>query len=49
MRLPAFERGASRVVLDGAQLAMLLDGIDLSRVTRPAAWSPKRIDTRSRS
>jgi transposase len=49
MRLPAITRGASRVVLDGAQLAMLLDGIDLARVTRPAAWSPKGIDTRSRS
>src|SRR5690606_24466509 len=49
MRLPAIARGASRVILDGAQLAMLLDGIDLARVTRPAAWSPRGIDTRSRS
>jgi transposase len=49
MRLPAIDRGAVRVMLDGSQLAMLLDGIDLSRVTRPAAWSPKRIDSRSRS
>ena len=47
MHLPAIKRGASRVILDGAQLAMLLDGIDLARVTRPDAWSPEGIDRRS--
>src|SRR5690606_24444581 len=48
MRLPRIERGAARVLLDGAQLARLLDGIDLSRVTRPEAWSPKKLDSGSR-
>lgn len=33
-----------RVVIDGSQLAMLLDGIDLSRVRRQPAWSPQKID-----
>ena len=36
--------GELRVVIDGTQLAMLLDGIDLSRVPRSAAWSPRKID-----
>ena len=49
MRLPAIKRGASRVILDGAQLAMLLDGIDLARVARPEAWSPEGIDRRSQA
>lgn len=48
IQLPRIEKGASRIVLDGAQLAMLLDGIDLARVKRPAAWSPQGIDRRSR-
>ncbi len=35
-------RGADgeRVRIDASQLAMLLDGIDLSRVRRPARWTP---------
>jgi transposase len=36
--------GELRVVIDGSQLAMLLDGIDLSRVQRSPAWSPQGID-----
>lgn len=44
-RLPKYEAGQSRISLDGAQLAMLLDGIDLARVTRPVAWAPQRGST----
>jgi len=36
------------MVLTGAQLAMLLDGIDLARVVRPNAWAPEGIDTGSK-
>lgn len=32
--------GASHVEIDGTALTMLLDGIDVSRVTRGKAWSP---------
>jgi transposase len=45
VRLPPIVPGAERISLDGAQLAMLLDGIDLSRVQRDAAWSPQGIDS----
>lgn len=31
-----------RIELDAGQLAMLLDGVDLSRVRRPARWQPRR-------
>ena len=34
--------GASHVELDGTALAMLLDGIDVSRVARGKPWSPPR-------
>lgn len=41
-RTPA-AMGDQRVVpIDGAQLAMLLDGIDMTRVARPARWEPRR-------
>lgn len=50
-KLPAVTASAQTVELDGASLAMLLDGIDVSRVTRPAAWPApsikERIDRRS--
>lgn len=39
-RLPAVPDGALGVTLDGTQLAMLLDGIDTSRVRRPTKWQP---------
>lgn len=39
-KLPALEPQTDRVEIDGSQLAMLLDGIDLTRVTRPTAWRP---------
>lgn len=48
-KLPAVKQGAQTIDLDGAELAMLLDGIDLSRVRRPPRWTPAsikgRIDT----
>lgn len=37
------------IEVDGTDLAMLLDGIDLSRVKRPPAWQPSiPIDSASR-
>lgn len=40
-RWPEIAEGAREVELDATGLAMLLDGIDVRRVERPAAWSPK--------
>ncbi|WP_404370518.1 IS66 family insertion sequence element accessory protein TnpB [Corallococcus coralloides] len=39
-RLPSVDAGAQAVTLDATQLAMLLDGIDVAQMRRPAAWSP---------
>jgi len=39
-RVPAFDDDAITAQLDGTQLAMLLDGIDVSRVRRPHRWQP---------
>ena len=39
-KLPHLPRGQESVRLDSAQLAMLLDGIDYSRVRRPHRWQP---------
>lgn len=39
-RLPTFHEGALGARLQSSQLAMLLDGIDLSRVRRPKQWVP---------
>ena len=39
-RLPSIPQGALGVTMDGTQLAMLLDGIDMTRVRRPAKWQP---------
>ena len=47
MGLPRVTHMTKRVALDGAQLAMLLDGIDLARVVRPRHWRPRRIDRRA--
>ena len=33
---------ATHVVMDGTQLAMLLDGIDVRTVRRPTAWEPAK-------
>lgn len=41
-RWPEIAEGAREVELDATQLAMLLDGIDVGRVNRPAAWTPAR-------
>lgn len=41
-RLPVAASDGRAVALDGTQLLMLLDGIDVSRVRRPAAWVPPR-------
>lgn len=53
-RLPALPERQASVQLESAQLAMLLDGIDYSRVRRPVRWQPperggKKIDKRSGS
>jgi transposase len=39
-RLPVVAAGATSLSLDATALAMLLDGIDVSRVRRPAHWQP---------
>ena len=39
-RMPQIPPGSTRVELDATSLAMLLDGIDVKRVTRPPVWSP---------
>lgn len=56
-KMPLVADDASSITLDGAALAMLLDGIDLGAVKRPELWSPRkttastpqRIDIRSAS
>ena len=42
-RLPTLHSGAMSVQMDAAELAMLLDGIDYSRVRRPVPWTPKPV------
>lgn len=39
-RVPDADEKAVTARLDGTQLAMLLDGIDVSRVRRPLKWQP---------
>ncbi len=39
-RLPPVQAQAQSVKLDATQLAMLLDGINVAEVKRPAAWEP---------
>jgi transposase len=43
-RLPSFHEGALGAQLDSTQLAMLLDGIELSGVRRPKKWNPQAGD-----
>lgn len=38
-------RHESDVILDATSLTMLLDGIDLRDVDRPARWNPPKIDS----
>jgi transposase len=45
-RVPAVEDGARKLRIDATQLAMLLDGIDVSRVRRPMKWSPPQAGDR---
>ena len=55
--MPPIPEGATSIALDGAALSMLLDGIDLRFVRRPALWAPtkttaentRRIDSRRAS
>lgn len=39
-RIPTLEPGQKRVTLDAGQLAMLLEGVDYSRIQRPKRWQP---------
>lgn len=39
-KMPSVAAGATRVEMDATTLAMLLDGIDITRVRRPSAWTP---------
>ena len=39
-RVPPIEAETEAAELDSGQLAMLLDGIDFSRVRRPPVWEP---------
>jgi len=39
-RMPQLSPDGAYVEMDSAQLAMLLDGIDLQNVSRPARWTP---------
>lgn len=41
-KLPRPEPGEQTVQIDAASLAMLLQGIDLTRVARPKLWQPRR-------
>ena len=46
-QLPAADENRTKVEMEPAQLAMLLDGIDLN-AKRLARWKPEGIDTRVR-
>lgn len=39
-RLPRLARGTESLTLDAAELALLLDGVDLDTVKRPPLWQP---------
>ena len=39
-RMPSIPADAARVEMDATTLAMLLDGIDVQKVRRPARWTP---------
>lgn len=43
-RVPRVSASASTVEMDGTELGMLLDGIDVSRVHRPPKWEPRRAE-----
>ena len=46
---PARDGGGRTVEMDATELGMLLDGIDVSRVRRPAKWEPRRPGRRGNS
>lgn len=41
-RWPTVPPEAKEITIDATALAMLLDGIDVRRVERPRAWSPRK-------
>jgi transposase len=41
--LPRLIEGERTATIDATDLAMLLDGIDLSRVRKPALWEPRAV------
>jgi transposase len=43
-RLPHVLATARTIEMDATELGMLLDGIDVSRVRRPAKWEPRRAE-----
>lgn len=45
-RLPAVSANAQTIGLDGTELAMLLDGLDLRSIKRPSRWTPPSIKGR---
>lgn len=42
-RMPRWAGTETSVQLDGAQLSMLLDGIDMNMVRRPPKWKPSSL------
>lgn len=48
-RPPKLAAGAQTASLDATELAMLLDGIEVQRVRRPALWEPKKAQPGSTS
>ncbi len=45
-KMPRVSADIKRVQLNGTELAMLLEGIDFSRIRRPKHWIPPSIDGR---
>lgn len=41
-RMPPVDTGKTTMSLDAGQLAMLLDGVDFSRVKRTKVWEPQK-------
>lgn len=46
-RMPSIPADAARVEMDATTLAMLLDGIDVRQVRRPARWTPPALTAAS--
>jgi transposase len=47
-RVPKVDATETVLGLESAQLSMLLDGIDYSRVRKPLRWSPPRLNEKNR-